>query len=78
MPEITIDLSDDLYDKIRLRAEAKEWSVSELVKTVIIERFNGWPAGFFEKYVGIFKDIPFEEPEEIPWELNIPRLSFDD
>jgi post-segregation antitoxin (ccd killing protein) len=77
MTKISVYMNDDLYTKLKARSLETGESMSKINKKALQEYFKeNWPEEFFE-LIGSCKDCPIEEPEEIPWELDAPRPSFD-
>ena len=55
---------------MQLRSKAKEEgkSMSGYVNDMLKEKFDdGWPEGYFKKYIGSVKEDSFEIPEDPPW-----------
>jgi hypothetical protein len=74
MPQISIYIEKTLYMEVRSKAEELGVPFSNYVSTVLRKHIdNSWPEGYFEKFVGIFKDDPMEIPEDLPWSLDSKR-----
>ena len=77
MPQVSLYIEKLLYKEVESKAKEKGQSLSGFVSDVLKENLkDSWPEGYFEKYVGIFKDDPLEEPEELPWSLDAKREEF--
>jgi hypothetical protein len=59
--------------EIKTKAKEQGVSISKYVNDSMRKSIDdNWPEELFELW-GSCKDDPVEEPEEIPWELNIKR-----
>jgi len=68
-----VELDDDTYGKIELKARDAGKSVHEFTNGIIKEYLgNEWPNGYFD-LIGSLKNDPLGIPEELPWELDSPR-----
>jgi hypothetical protein len=65
MPQIQLDLPDDVVEEVRRQAETRGVSVNRIVAEMVRSgRASAWPAGFFEEVVGGWKGEPLMRPEQ--------------
>lgn len=65
MPQIQLDLPDDVVEEVRRQAETRGVSVNRVVADMVRSgRASAWPAGFFDEVVGGWKGEPLVRPEQ--------------
>lgn len=69
MPQLHFYVPDDVAERIKEKAKAKNMSVSRFVAvTMQRETHAGWPEGYFERVIGKWQGEPLERPEQLPVE----------
>lgn len=64
MPQIQLDLPEDVVEEVRRQAETRGVSVNHIFAEMVRGgRAAGWPAGFFDEVVGGWKGEPLVRPE---------------
>lgn len=72
MPQLHLYVPEEVAEKLKQKAKAKNLSLSKyLAEVVQRETRTGWPEGYFEEVAGGWIG-DFEEPEELPLEERIP------
>ena len=65
MPQIQLDLPEDVVEEVRRQAETRGVSVNRIVEEMVRGgRAGGWPVGFFDEVVGGWKGEPLVRPEQ--------------
>jgi hypothetical protein len=65
MPQIQLDLPDDVVEEVRRQAETRGVSVNRIVAEMVRSgRASAWPAGFFDEVVGGWKGEPLVRPAQ--------------
>jgi hypothetical protein len=73
MPQISLNIDQIIFEKIKKIAERKRTSVSDWVEDNIKKTLgNGYPNDFFELF-GAINDDTFVEPIEIDQKYDIRR-----
>jgi hypothetical protein len=73
MPQISLNIDQIIFEKLRKIAEQKKTSVSDWVEDAIKASLgNDYPNDFFELF-GAIKDDTFVEPIEIDQRYDISR-----
>ena len=73
MPQICLYLDDDVQEMTKIRAKERGSSVSSYVNEVLRRNNENSPPEELLKLLGSWKDDPMEEPEELPWSMDIER-----
>ncbi len=64
MPQLHLYVSDEVAERIRMRARAKRVSVSQyLADTIEQQVVSEWPEGFFSHVVGQWQGPPKRPPQ---------------
>lgn len=65
MTHINLDLTDDLADSLRQRAEVRGLTVSEYLTSLIRRDIHrAWPEDYFETVFGRWEGEPCERPPQ--------------
>lgn len=65
MPQIQLDLPDDVVEEVQRQAETRGVSVNRIVIDLVRSgRTDSWPVGFFDEVVGGWKGEPLVRPEQ--------------
>jgi hypothetical protein len=65
MPQIQLDLPEDVVEEVRRQAETRGVSVNYIVAEMVRGgRATGWPADFFDEVVGGWKGEPLVRAEQ--------------
>lgn len=76
MAQISLYADDETMDRLRARASERDLSVSKLVLEVVQGYLDSsWPEDYWELFGSAADDPSFEEPPELPAELDVaPEL----
>ena len=66
MPKVSVYMDNDLYEKLKVKAKEKEYSLSELIRIRMSEYVGGWPQDFFD-LLGSWEGESIDLPEDLPW-----------
>lgn len=73
MSQVSLYLDDNVQEMIRIRAKERGSSMSSYVNE-ILKKFNeDRPPKELMELMGSWGSDPMEEPEELPWSLDIKR-----
>ena len=80
MPQLSLYLDEDTMNALRRDANVAGLSLSKYVSRVLQEQAEnkGWPEGWFDLYGSLADDDSFQEPEDLPYELDRPIPTFDE
>ena len=73
MPQMCLYLDEDVQEMVKMRAKERGSSVSSYVNEVLKKNNENRPPEKLLKLLGSWKDDPMEEPEELPWSMDIKR-----
>ena len=77
MAQISLYIDDSLAARLNIAAKKSNCSVSKYVSSIIIENLTNSEEHSknqqLKKLRGALSDPAFEIPNEIPWEVEIPR-----
>ncbi|MCL1873180.1 MAG: hypothetical protein FWF85_03585 [Clostridiales bacterium] len=79
MAQISLYIDDAMVPRLNAAAKARNWSISKYVATVISEFLSKEEADEAKKkkllieLQGAIDDPTFVEPQDIPWEAEMPR-----
>ena len=67
VPQLHMYVSDEVAERLRREAEARDKSLSKYLAEIVEREFSGgWPDGYFEDVVGGWIGEPLERPEQAP------------
>jgi hypothetical protein len=70
MPQLSVELDDNMIDQIRENAKVHNISVSKFISNALDKYMsNQWPE-FFEALFGSVQDESFQRQPQIPFQLN--------
>jgi hypothetical protein len=68
VPQVSLYLDKETYERVRRRAGAEKLSTSRYVSQVLNEYDSrGWPAGYWDLF-GALDDETFVAPEDVPFD----------
>ena len=73
MSQVSLYLDDDVQEMIRIRAKERGSSMSSYVNDILKKVNEGRPPKELFELMGSWESDPMEEPEELPWSLDIKR-----
>jgi len=73
MSQICLYLDDDVQEITKIRAKERGSSMSSYVNEILKRNNEDRPPVELLKLLGSWEDDPLEEPEELPWSLDIER-----
>lgn len=76
MPQLSLYLDNPTMDALRIASEREGVSLSKYAGKLIRVHSQTWPAGFWATY-GALEDDSFVVPNELDYELDAPRKSFE-
>ncbi len=69
MPQLHLYVPEDVAERLRERAKARDLSVSKyLAQIVEREVAVGWPDEYFAEVIGAWVGEPLQRPEQLPLE----------
>jgi hypothetical protein len=65
MPQLHFYVPEDIANKLREQAKAKNISLSKHIATIVQKETRlGWPEGYFEEVIGGWQGEPLVRPEQ--------------
>jgi hypothetical protein len=73
MPQLHLYVPDDVAERLREKAKAKNMSLSKYLSEIVQrETQSGWPEGYFEEVIGGWQGEPLERPPQLELEEREP------
>ena len=73
MSQVCLYLDDNVQEMIKIRAKERGSSVSSYVNEILKRVNEDRPPKELLELMGSWENDPMEEPEELPWSLDIKR-----